>query len=140
MTLLVLAAPLAALLLVANSGSAQGQPQDDQARDDRTVLMRRKLDHAQRILGGLAEGRFGPVARSARALRELSEEAAQYNLPTEDYRRYSQEFRRLTETLAEQAEAEDLDGAMLANVQLTLNCVDCHKYVRIQMNPPAPPR
>ncbi|MEW4570531.1 hypothetical protein AB1L88_21935 [Tautonia sp. JC769] len=121
--------------------TADGRPrQADRPLDDRTVLMRRKLDHARRILGGLAEGRFGPVARSARSLHEISEVAAEYNLPTDDYRRFSDEFRRITRTLAERAEANDLDGATLANVQLTMNCVACHKYVRIQMNPPAPPR
>lgn len=135
--LAVLAVPLA---VAASFPSVGGPPQDEPRAAERTVLMRRKLDHAQRILGGLSEGRFGAIARSARSLRELSEVSAGYNLPTEDYRRFSDEFRRLTETLADRAEARDLDGAALTHVQLTLNCVECHKYVRIQTNPPGPPR
>ncbi|WP_152051238.1 hypothetical protein [Tautonia marina] len=136
---------LSALLAAASLASSQPKVADEPSQaekplDDRAVLMRRKLDHSQRILGGLAEGRFGSVARSARSLQEISEVAAFYNLPTDDYQRFSNEFRRITQTLAERAEANDLDGATLANVQLIMNCVECHKYVRIQMNPPAPPR
>ncbi|QDV32811.1 hypothetical protein [Tautonia plasticadhaerens] len=131
----------AALWLVAPLGSAPlpAQGRED-VQTDRSVLMRKKLDHAQRILGGLTEGRFGPIAGSARSLRELSEEAVWYSLPTDDYRRYSEEFRRLTASLAEQAEAEDLDAATLSYVRLTINCVECHKYVRIRTAPPDPPR
>ncbi|WP_169977002.1 hypothetical protein [Tautonia rosea] len=131
---------LAAVSLASSRETADEPSQAERPLDDRSVLMRRKLDHAQRILGGLAERKFGPVARSARSLQEISEVAAFYNLPTEDYRRFSNEFRRLTKTLAERAEAEDLDGALLANVQLTMNCVECHKYVRIQTKPLDPPR
>ncbi|RUL86296.1 hypothetical protein [Tautonia sociabilis] len=120
---------------------ASGGPQDpDSPQDPRTALMRQKLDHAQRILGGLTEGRFGPISRSARALEEISREAARHNLPTADYRRFSDEFRRLTASLAKHADAEDLDAATLAYVQLTINCVDCHKYVRIQTLPAGPPQ
>lgn len=140
LTLLGVIATLAAVGLATASGNAEGDPQEDRPLDNREVLMRRKLDHAQRILGGLAEGRFDPIARSARALEEISEVAALYNLPTADYRRFSNEFRHLTRSLAEKAEARDLDGTTLLNVQLTINCVDCHKYVRIQTNEPRPPR
>lgn len=138
---LVPTALAAALWLVAPlvSTSLPGQGLGDE-QTDRSVLMRKKLDHAKNILGGLAEGEFGPISRSARSLRKLSEEAAWYSLPTADYRRYSEEFRRLTASLAEQAEAEDLDAATLSYVRLTINCIECHKYVRIRTVPPAPPR
>jgi hypothetical protein len=102
--------------------------------------MKKKLDHAQRILEGLVEERFDSIARSARALQEVSEQAGWYSLPTADDRRFSDEFRRLTASMFEQAEAEDLDAATLSYVRLTINCVECHKYVRIQQAPASPPR
>lgn len=135
-----LAVSITAVAWASFPGSTDDLKQDDRPSDDQSVLMRRKLDHAQRILGGLTEGRFGAVSRSARSLRELSEVSARYNLPTDDYRRFSDKFRRLTETLAERANADDLDGAVLANVQLTMNFIEYHKYVRIQTKPPSPPR
>lgn len=118
-----------AIALLATPWRSGGQ---DERPTDRQVLMDRKLEHAGRVLGGLATNRLDAVAASARELRKVSEEAARYSLPTADYRRYSDEFRRLSDALAEEAEAGDLDGAALVNVRLTINCVECHKYVRIQ--------
>jgi hypothetical protein len=140
-SLLAAAFGIASASFVPSSATPPEETQEELARpDERTLLMRRKLDHAQRVLNGLASGRLKPVARSARSLRELSEVAAQYDLPTDDYRRFSDEFRDLTESLADRAEAGDLDGAALLNVRLTLNCIECHKYVRIRTNPPDAPR
>ena len=35
-----------------------------------------------------------------------------------------------TERMSKAADEQNLDAAALAYVQLTLNCVDCHKHVR----------
>ena len=42
----------------------------------------------------------------------------------------SRSFIDANEQLIAEANANDLDGATLAYVQLTLSCVNCHKLVR----------
>ena len=42
----------------------------------------------------------------------------------------STEFERVTTKLAKYASEKNLEGASLMYVQLTLNCVDCHRFVR----------
>ena len=51
-------------------------------------------------------------------------------METPRYEVYSEEFQRVTLTMAKLAGEKNLDGAALAYVDLTLNCVKCHKHVR----------
>lgn len=46
------------------------------------------------------------------------------------YAQYSSEFRRAAQNLIKAAEDKNTDGAALAYVNLTLNCVNCHDYIR----------
>ncbi len=50
--------------------------------------------------------------------------------PNVVYLRYSTEFQEIAETLESKAKKRDLDGATLAYVKMTMNCVNCHKLVR----------
>ena len=93
-------------------------------------FMRPKLEHSKGVLEGLALENFDLVAKNARAMKELSEAAEWKISPNLTYLRYSGEFQRLADELIEQAKDKNIDGATLAYVQLTLNCVNCHKYVR----------
>jgi uncharacterized protein (TIGR01244 family) len=43
---------------------------------------------------------------------------------------YSEDFRRNAERAASGARAKNIDGVALAYVQMTMNCVNCHKHVR----------
>ena len=93
-------------------------------------FMRPKLDHAQKVLEGLALDDLPLVAQNAKALLRLSEAAEWQVLPSLDYVRHSQEFQRLSNELIRAANQKNLDSATLAYVQLTMNCVNCHKHVR----------
>ncbi len=94
------------------------------------TLMRAKLIHSQSILEGLTSEDFVQIAKDAQALTLLSEEAGWQVVQTVDYIRHSDQFRRNTKALSDAAQRKNLDGATLAYVQVTLNCVECHKYVR----------
>ena len=100
------------------------------AVDDVAVFMRAKLDHSKNVLEGLALADFDLVARGAQELSLASQESSWQVLQTEDYARLSGEFRRACDGLRSAAKAENLDGAVLAWMEVTQECVQCHRYVR----------
>jgi hypothetical protein len=93
-------------------------------------FMRAKLGHTQSILESLATEDFGQIEKSAQALSLLSYESTWNVFETEQYLQHSKEFRRRVEALSRSGKEKNLDGASLAFVELTLNCVNCHKHVR----------
>jgi hypothetical protein len=121
LVLLVLAATVAGGLIA--SGASQ-------KRSPLQQYMRQKLEHAQYALEGLALEDFKLIEKNATAMRKLSEDARWRITPNLDYLRRSAEFQDLAAELAAKAKARNLEGATLAYVQLTINCVNCHKLVR----------
>ncbi len=93
-------------------------------------FMRLKLTHAQAVLEGIAREDFDGIAIHSQALSLLSQEANWKVLQTEDYLEHSIEFRRTADAITEAAKKKNLDGAALAYVDMTMKCVNCHKYVR----------
>jgi cytochrome c556 len=103
---------------------------DDTPKAARELLMKKKLEHAQKLLEGLAVRDFDLIERNADNLVLLSKKAEFLVLKTPDYTMYSEDFRRNAERAARMAREKNLDGAALAYVQMTMNCVNCHKHVR----------
>jgi hypothetical protein len=101
--------------------------------EKRREFMRKKLEYSKGLIEGLTLENYDLIARNARALRTLSQ-AAEWEVPTipnvEQYLPYTTEFQRLCDDLIKKARERNIDGATLAYVQLTMNCVNCHKYVR----------
>ena len=110
------------VLLATTNGEQQEKPVD--------AFMHAKLAHSQSILEGLAVENYDQIAQSSQALTLLSEEAGWNVLQTAEYAHQSEMFRRNTKALTEAARKHNLDGSTLAFVQVTLNCVECHKHVR----------
>jgi len=101
-------------------------PQADQV----AVFMRAKLAHADHVLEGLAIEDYEMIERAAQELSLASLDSNWQVLQTEDYVRQSAEFRRSCDLLKKAAQEKNLDGATLAWMDVTLKCVQCHKYVR----------
>lgn len=101
-----------------------------QQRDTVGVFMRAKLEHSQNVLEGLTTEDFGMISKNAAKMELLSQEAAWQVLQTPEYRQQSLEFRRATTALKAAADNENIDGAALAYVDVTMKCVKCHQYVR----------
>jgi hypothetical protein len=93
-------------------------------------LMQRKLKASQRVLEGIALNNFEQIARNGEELILISKDAEWKVLKTPMYELHSNEFRRNAEGLIRAAKDRNLDGAALAYVDMTLNCVRCHRYVR----------
>jgi cytochrome c556 len=107
-------------------------PQKAQDGNSKKVseLMRKKLEHAQKVLEGIAIHDLDKVLNHADALMQLSKEIEWQVIKTPRYEVQSNEFRRAVESLQEKATQKNLDGVALGYVELTLSCVKCHKYVR----------
>jgi hypothetical protein len=121
---------LAVLALAAAVLSVQGAEQPARSRAE---FMRSKLEYSKKVLEGLTLEDYDAIAKSAKALRLLSQ-AAEWEVPTipnaTDYVSYTREFQLLTDEMAHKAGQKNIDGATLAYLRLTMNCVNCHKYVR----------
>jgi hypothetical protein len=120
----LLGAVLAAMTLLGLWGRAG-------ADDERVAkLMREKLERSQKILEALALEDYAAIAKNADQLGVLSQAAAWNVLQTPEYASHSADFLRLSQKLARMAREKNLDGATLAYVELTINCVACHRHVR----------
>lgn len=108
--------------------TAAPPPQADQT----AAFMRAKLTHSQHVLEGLAVEDYDLIAKGAQQLALASQASDWQVLQTEDYIRHSSEFRRACDSLGAAAKAKNLDGAALAWMEVTLKCVQCHRYVRDQ--------
>jgi cytochrome c556 len=103
---------------------------DTKLQAGRDLLMKKKLEHAQKLLEGIAIRDFSLIEKHADSLALISKKAEFLALKTPDYTMYSDDFRRNAERATKMAREKNLDGAALAYVQLTMNCVNCHKHVR----------
>ncbi len=93
-------------------------------------FMRQKLSYSQSLLEGIALEDYALIAKNARSLKELSEDAQWRVSPNINYLRLSNEFQAIADELAQKAKDRNLDGATLAFFKLTNNCVACHRLVR----------
>ena len=111
---------------IATVPAADGQVEPDKV----AAFMRAKLGHAQNVLEGLTVENFELIDKAAQDLALASQASSWQVLQTEDYARHSAEFRRSCNALRAAAKARNLDGAALAWMEVTMKCIQCHKYVR----------
>jgi hypothetical protein len=116
-----------ALVLAVGGSSLHGQ---GELKGDLKAFMRQKLNLSHKVLEGLTLENYPLVAENARAMTALSQDARWRVSPNVNYLRLSAEFQDLADELAQKAKERNLDGATLAYVRLTLNCVKCHQYTR----------
>lgn len=118
-------------LLVVQGQSQQPKRQPDRLRPNNVkAFMRVKLKHAQEVLEGLTLEDHDKIAKHAQELSLLSLESNWQVLQTPEYLTQSSEFRRTTQRMRDAAKKKNLDGATLAFAEMTVKCVNCHKYVR----------
>jgi hypothetical protein len=117
------------LLALPGSAGGQGKASDPDSKET-AQLMQRKLRESQKVLEGIALGKFEDIANHAEELIEVSKAASFRVLKTPQYETYSKEFQQTAEALVKNANAKNLDAAALSYVELTLTCVKCHKHVR----------
>ena len=124
------AAGIVVLAVAAVTGPRPTADESTTRPDQVAVFMRAKLAHSQNVLEGLAIEDYDLIDKGAQELSLASEDASWQVLQTEDYARQSADFRRSCDSLRKAAKSHNLDGAALAWMEVTMKCVQCHKYVR----------
>ena len=119
---------LTALLLAAVAIAAHAGPPSQEP--SLQTIMQRKLDHAHALLEALIVEDFSTLEDSASALLGLSDQAAWFVLNTSEYTQRSTAFRMAVTEIETSAKEQNLEGAALGYVEMTLKCVQCHQFLR----------
>jgi len=96
----------------------------------RSTFMRLKLQPVKDILEAIALEDFDRISAAAERVHLLSLDESWMVMQTDEYRRQSDEFRRSVAVLSKAAKDKNIDGATLGYMQMTLNCVRCHRQLR----------
>ncbi len=125
----VAAASFVALVLGGFS-LAIGLAAEPESEKKPSFWMQKKLEYSEAILAGLANGDYDSIGKTARSMSALNQMEKWVRSSLPEYRAQLQMFQNANQQLIHMADDENLDGAALAYVQLTLSCVNCHKIVR----------
>ena len=112
-----------------------GNPQEPVGQSEKGQLkrfMQMKLEHTKGILEGLAMNDYQQIAVETQALKALSLQSSWNAHTTADYLDHSADFRRALNVITKAAHEENLDRAALGYVNLTVQCIECHRYLRQQ--------
>jgi len=106
-------------------------PKPKRSRQKLSVsLMQSKLEHSKNILEGLTKEDFDAIGKGAKSMRDLTALEGWFLADTPRYKAQLNAFWFANDALAQAATDKNLDAAALAYTQLTISCVNCHKYVR----------
>ncbi len=117
---------VAAIVFCVAAGPAHGAEEEEKM----SFWMKKKLEYTQGILVGLTSEDYAAISKNARSMNALGYFEKWVRAGSNEYRSQLKIFQNANEQLIRMADEENLDGAALAYVQLTLSCVNCHKVVR----------
>jgi Rieske Fe-S protein len=94
-------------------------------------VMRVKLQRSQVLLQALTMEDFKTLQENAESLVRISR-ATEFlrAYKTEEYEFQARVFQKAAEALAAKAKEKNIDGAMLAYMDITISCVACHNHFR----------
>ena len=115
----------AAIVLAALCGLAAGPSQGPQMNR----VMREKLGHTQKILEAVVTSDWVSLETHSRELERLTNDPRWTMLKLPEYARYSAAFVTAIQALHRAAAQRDLEQTPKAYIDVTLRCVDCHRYL-----------
>ncbi len=92
-------------------------------------VMREKLAVTQKILETVVTSEWAALELSSRELERLTDDPRWMALNYPEYGRHSRAFRQAIGALHTAAAQRDLDATPRAYVAVTLQCVECHRYL-----------
>jgi hypothetical protein len=113
---------LAGLVITSTTVSATQGP-------ELTAVMREKLVHAQKILEAVVTSDWTSLEAHSRELERLTRDRRWMVLNFPEYARQSTAFVQAVEALHTAAVQHDLEKTPKAYVDVTLQCVACHRYL-----------
>jgi len=92
-------------------------------------LMRDKLDHTQKILEAMVTSDWATLEVQTRELEQITSDPRWMVLKYPEYARHSSEFVHAVQELRRVAALHDLEKTPKAFNAVTLQCVECHRYL-----------
>ena len=107
-------------------------PATDKADEKPTLsdFMYEKMDASHDIMEGLLLEDSKLIHNAAKKLKEMSETERWRVSNDIMYRNHSEDFRNSVDKLIVAAKGKSIDRAALSWFDVTLICIDCHRYVR----------
>ncbi len=93
-------------------------------------FMKRKLELSKNVVEALVTEDYEKLAKNAQGLSLLSMESGWNVFTTGEYVQQSADFRRAVQVIIDASHEKNIDRAALGYVNLTVRCVECHKYLR----------
>ena len=93
-------------------------------------FMRVKLKHSQNVLQALVLEDYDAIVKNSEAMSLLSLAETWQVFQTPEYVDYSRKFRNAADKLTDMAKKKNLEKSTIAFNEMTVKCVECHKYVR----------
>jgi hypothetical protein len=94
------------------------------------MLMHQKLESAHGLLEGIVKEDFDLIALHAERLKNISKATGWHKPEDEKFLSYARSFQNAAEYLSEQSSNKNLDGVAMGHVRITLECMQCHNFVR----------
>jgi hypothetical protein len=92
-------------------------------------VMREKLGHTQKILEAVVTNDWVALETHSRELERLTRDPRWIVLKYPEYARHSSAFVRAIQDLHLAAAQRDLERTPKAYIAVTLQCVECHRYL-----------
>jgi hypothetical protein len=131
--LAVLAAGMVSLRGAGQDARPEEKPKaDEKARaDEKTrALMRRKLEHSQKILEALVLNDLDAAGKHSEELLKIRKDPVFRTMKTPEYELWSEEFTRSAEGIVKASRDGNLEAAKLQYLGMTMSCFHCHSYTR----------
>jgi len=93
------------------------------------TVMREKLGHAQKILEAVVTSDWMSLETHSRELEQLTRDPRWMVLKYPEYSKHSAAFVQAVQALHTAAAQHDLEDTPKTYVNMTLKCVECHRYL-----------
>lgn len=122
-------------LLPVDARSPQApEPEKSKSRpkDDKAIrrFMRRKLGAMNQVMRGIVTEDYALIRRNAKAMKKMGTGVEWNIVQGPIYGNHRAAFQRSADLLVKAADEKNVDGATLVYMQMTLNCIECHRYTR----------
>lgn len=95
-----------------------------------SLFMRTKLDSSKEVLEGLVVEDFELIQKGTQKMIEMSNATEWQLVEGPVFAQQSAAFRNAAKDVLNYAKKENLDGASLSYLHLTMTCIACHKQIK----------